>query len=655
MDNDDLNVRIGLTEKQYMAALARIEKASVKAARGTETAFKRQNRQFQNTGRAAGSAASGGLRMASMQLSQVAQQGAATGDYMKALAIQVPDLALGFGALGIAAGAAVPILYSLFQGYMDNAEGAATLEDRLKGLAKAMDALEGANRRALTSPEDLVDTYGALAQEANRLFEIEKQIAQVRAQAAIGQAFGGITSAFGLGGVQDLDPRLLGDIGTSIDALTQRYADLRAEAELTGDAAAAALNEQAADAVGDLIAELEGVRGGLGTVRDQLGLTGDEAMRLAQMIAEVGAAEGPAAQAEAMQALADFIFEATGGLADADVATMTLYDSLLQAVSAALEFSAVDMTSPISQAISATDVLRARLAGLRGEMTTRLDNVAPDFFDPRNETGTSGQLPQDRPVPVENRPGYEPPKGRSGRRSGSGRSGGVSDAERQHNEYLRQAERLTRDLETATQTYNRELADLNRLHDLGYISADQHALATKRLRDEFEQVKFERLIDGIEDVSDAMADAIVQGDDLGDAFRGVLQQMASDLISSGIREGLTGLFGLGGGGGGGGLGGLIRGFFGGFRAEGGPVAAGTSYIVGERGPELFTPGRSGFITPNGGGGGGTSVVQVTLSPDLEARILQQARGTAVQIAGAGMRASRRNLVSGIQEANSRGV
>ena len=35
------------------------------------------------------------------------------------------------------------------------------------------------------------------------------------------------------------------------------------------------------------------------------------------------------------------------------------------------------------------------------------------------------------------------------------------------------------------------------------------------------------------------------------------------------------------------------------RASGGPVVAGQTYIVGERGPELFTPGQSGSITPNG--------------------------------------------------------
>ncbi len=44
------------------------------------------------------------------------------------------------------------------------------------------------------------------------------------------------------------------------------------------------------------------------------------------------------------------------------------------------------------------------------------------------------------------------------------------------------------------------------------------------------------------------------------------------------------------------------------RAEGGPVKRGGSFIVGERGPELFTPGVSGMITPNHALGGSTSVV-----------------------------------------------
>ena len=44
------------------------------------------------------------------------------------------------------------------------------------------------------------------------------------------------------------------------------------------------------------------------------------------------------------------------------------------------------------------------------------------------------------------------------------------------------------------------------------------------------------------------------------------------------------------------------------RAAGGPVKGGSGYLVGERGPEMFTPGVSGMITPNHALGGTTNVV-----------------------------------------------
>jgi len=49
----------------------------------------------------------------------------------------------------------------------------------------------------------------------------------------------------------------------------------------------------------------------------------------------------------------------------------------------------------------------------------------------------------------------------------------------------------------------------------------------------------------------------------------------------------------------------------GARASGGSVSGGSSYIVGERGPEIFTPSGSGMITANGAGG--TTNVTVNVS------------------------------------------
>jgi hypothetical protein len=62
----------------------------------------------------------------------------------------------------------------------------------------------------------------------------------------------------------------------------------------------------------------------------------------------------------------------------------------------------------------------------------------------------------------------------------------------------------------------------------------------------------------------------------------------------------------------------------GARASGGPVTGGSSYLVGERGPELFTPGTSGNITPNNALGGSSITINVNGGdPNSIVRALQQ--------------------------------
>jgi len=59
------------------------------------------------------------------------------------------------------------------------------------------------------------------------------------------------------------------------------------------------------------------------------------------------------------------------------------------------------------------------------------------------------------------------------------------------------------------------------------------------------------------------------------------------------------------------------------RAEGGPVIAGRSYVVGEVGPELFTPSTSGNITPNSAMGGNTYQITVQAGVGDKREIGQQ--------------------------------
>ena len=67
-----------------------------------------------------------------------------------------------------------------------------------------------------------------------------------------------------------------------------------------------------------------------------------------------------------------------------------------------------------------------------------------------------------------------------------------------------------------------------------------------------------------------------------------------------------------------------------FRAAGGPVTAGQSYVVGESGPELYTPGATGFITPNRVSGGGATSITINVTqpfgtPEAIARAVADAQ------------------------------
>ena len=78
------------------------------------------------------------------------------------------------------------------------------------------------------------------------------------------------------------------------------------------------------------------------------------------------------------------------------------------------------------------------------------------------------------------------------------------------------------------------------------------------------------------------------------------------------------------------------------KALGGPVSGGRSYLVGEHGPELFTPMGGGTITPNGRlGGGGVTIIMNGIVDGESARrsierVLQQSsiRTGAVNVNGA---------------------
>ncbi len=102
-------------------------------------------------------------------------------------------------------------------------------------------------------------------------------------------------------------------------------------------------------------------------------------------------------------------------------------------------------------------------------------------------------------------------------------------------------------------------------------------------------------------VSSGFANAIVSGQKLSGVFKGIAADLAAMVIKQAIFNSISGIFG--GVFGAGGIPAL---------AHGGTATAGKPHLVGERGPEIFVPKVTGTVIPNGGMGGGVTVVNNTV-------------------------------------------
>lgn len=120
-------------------------------------------------------------RQTSLQLSQVAQQGAATGNFMQALAIQIPDLLLPFGTLAIVVGAVA----GAFAGPLINA---------IKGSTVAIDDFVDGVRDGEVALDDLSDaqvrvferSQSALINEtAQNIAKYKEELRQAKEQTSL--------------------------------------------------------------------------------------------------------------------------------------------------------------------------------------------------------------------------------------------------------------------------------------------------------------------------------------------------------------------------------------------------------------------------------------------------------------------------------------
>jgi len=171
-------------------------------------------------------------------------------------------------------------------------------------------------------------------------------------------------------------------------------------------------------------------------------------------------------------------------------------------------------------------------------------------------------------------------------------------------ELLKQSIIMADPMQAALVDLNKEMAKFN---DLRFQAVE----FAKAFGGAFEE-SFKGIVKGTMSVQDAFRNMFMR---IADHFL----DMAAKMVANQFKQGLLGIlgkglgFGLGGSGGGKFLDSsavplvdpLTRI---GTAADGGRIPGGRPTLVGERGPELFTPGVSGMVTPNHALGGSTTVV-----------------------------------------------
>jgi hypothetical protein len=183
------------------------------------------------------------------------------------------------------------------------------------------------------------------------------------------------------------------------------------------------------------------------------------------------------------------------------------------------------------------------------------------------------------------------------------------------------ASRLYQSVLTPIEKLAAREAEIAKLRQGFYISDETAIRARMEAQDEYDAA----ISKSVEKVSESTKEAEDQAKRLGDAFSStfdsafkegqsfgdLLKKLAYDAINIQFLTPAAQKAGKA-------LGTIVSGLFGGARAGGGGVTAGTTYLVGEKGPELWTAPANGNIIPNHalGGMGGSSF---TFAPVIDAR------------------------------------
>ncbi|WP_377758786.1 hypothetical protein [Paracoccus angustae] len=508
------------------------------------------------------------VTQASFQVQDFAVQVASGQSAMMAFTQQFPQFAGSLGASGKLAlygslmGTAVAVTAAIVPHLISAGDAGKSLDEVMDSLADSMDAYGDAIESANAPLDDLIEKYGRAAVSARALLEEQEELRRVQA-------------------MQDLNAgadRIAKEVQGIFGGMTYRSASWTRE------------------------------------LAEDLEITVDQMARLLQLNRELEGAQGPQAQAAAAAEMRDYFLDVYGTVDNIPPRLLEVYAALVDSGQAAMQFQALteqsgaavvelssnatlasieiwsmsDAASGLagyfnaanaatggllgtlqSAATAAWDLANARVASERAakQIAASQTNMDPlGNFSGGQGSAMRVQVAAGGVIRTPEAPTYVAPRGGGGRRKKSGGGGGGGGSAFDPFETInRDTELLKRQIEAVGKSEG-EVARLqarweafDRIQKEGVKltpemtakieqQAAQFGSLTQQLADTEEAQK--RFQDGIDEISETMADIVLSGDSLRESLANIFKGIAHDLMTSGIRQALMSQFsGTGGGGG----------------------------------------------------------------------------------------------------------
>lgn len=563
--------------------------------------------------------ATGGFRQIGMQLSQVAQQGSITGNYLGAAAIQAADIGLAFGGVGIAVGALISVLGPMIFS-VDKAK------TKSKELAKDMQSSYAATTTALDEAEQAQQRY-------NDAILLSKTYQDI------------------------VTPSILESLSLEArarDALA-RLEESRLERQRRATEAALAANRQRLDSLVS-----DATSGILSDPNDVYANTQAEQARLAAVRQVLSANEDLVLSIREQQAQLDLVNAQLGRGSDEAV---DLVDALLEASKNGETLGKTDVGAGIRSAVDESIAL-VRNLGMGLDYARKIASWGPQGMpgttpqqggrggDPRTMGGSFYDWQtRDAPQFLDN---WTPPKAARAARGGRGQSA----AQKEQNRLMQEAARMTEANQTALERYNAEVERANMLREKGLISSDTHNRELVRLKENLDKAtEAQRQLMGIaQPVKDALVNSLMGQKNAADQLREALKRAAIEYALFG-----TGGFARKGSGFKGLLGNVFSSIFsfdGGGYTPPGPRSGGLDGKGGfwavmhpnERVDDLTKPGAG-----RGGGGRVEVAVGIDGNGSLIPVIKHVAGNVTAQMLGAGMQSMQQGFSGQLDAVQARGT